>query len=125
VVRLTDFPERETWDLAVGRAVAAFTGPDNFGRFPAYPRERSKTRFADRTINTHPALLPGRFPGQQGVRTPGLRVKITFHRVLIDAGTSLRSGVANVRSRSGRGRRDHLQRRIKVWNGNAGQVFAA
>lgn len=67
-VRLPDFPDRGVWDEAVARAVEAFS-PDlvvlaGFMKLlgPAY-----LARFGDRTINSHPALLPA-FPGAHGVR---------------------------------------------------------
>ncbi len=68
VVELADHPSRTAWDIALRDAVAAYepdlvvlagflqlTGPDFLGRF------------AGRTVNTHPALLP-LFPGMHGVR---------------------------------------------------------
>ena len=68
VVRLPDFEARPAWDAAVTRAVAVFE-PDivvcaGFMKILGVP---FLERFAGRTINTHPALLPS-FPGAHGVR---------------------------------------------------------
>ena len=89
VVQLSQFPDRATWDLAMARAVDAFH-PDvvvlaGFMRLlgPAY-----LDRHGDRTINTHPALLPA-FPGAHGVRDAlDYGVKVTGCSViLVDAGS--------------------------------------
>jgi phosphoribosylglycinamide formyltransferase-1 len=63
-----DFPSRADWDQGLAKAVAVFQ-PDlvvsaGFMRVlgPAFLE-----RFGDRTINTHPALLPN-FPGAHAVR---------------------------------------------------------
>ncbi len=68
VVRLADFEDRTTWDVAVARAVSVFS-PDlvvlaGFMRLlgRGYLREHGS-----RTINTHPALMPA-FPGAHAVR---------------------------------------------------------
>jgi phosphoribosylglycinamide formyltransferase-1 len=89
VVRLADFPDRATWDLAVARAVEVFS-PDlvvlaGFMRLLGPP---FLTRFADRTINTHPALLPS-FPGAHAVRDAlAYGVKVTGASVIfVDSGT--------------------------------------
>jgi phosphoribosylglycinamide formyltransferase-1 len=63
-----DFPSRVEWDAGLARAVAAFD-PDlvvsaGFMRILGAP---FLERFGDRTINTHPALLPA-FPGAHAVR---------------------------------------------------------
>ncbi|WP_369824501.1 phosphoribosylglycinamide formyltransferase [Cellulosimicrobium sp. CUA-896] len=67
-VEPADFPDRAAWDAAVAQAVDVFR-PDlvvlaGFMRIlgPAFVG-----RFAGRTVNTHPALLPS-FPGAHGVR---------------------------------------------------------
>lgn len=67
-VRLADFPSRELWDEAIARTIASFT-PNlvvlaGFMRILGAP---SLTAFADRIVNTHPALLPA-YPGARGVR---------------------------------------------------------
>jgi phosphoribosylglycinamide formyltransferase-1 len=89
VVALADFPDRSAWDAGVARAVRVFSPRlvvlAGFMRLlgAAYLGE-----FGDRTINTHPALLPS-FPGAHGVRdalTHG--VKVTGASViLVDDGT--------------------------------------
>ncbi len=68
VVRPGDFADRATWDVAVAKSVGVFS-PDlvvlaGFMRLlgPAYLEA-----FGDRTINSHPALLPA-FPGAHAVR---------------------------------------------------------
>ncbi|QDW62690.1 phosphoribosylglycinamide formyltransferase [Oerskovia sp. KBS0722] len=68
VVAPGDFADRAAWNDGVAEAVAVFS-PDlvvlaGFMRIlsPAFV-----DRFAGRTINTHPALLPS-FPGAHGVR---------------------------------------------------------
>lgn len=88
VVRPTDHPDRATWDGALAEAVAAHR-PDlvvsaGFARVLGAP---FLDRFAGRTINTHPALLPA-FPGAHAVRdTLGYGVKVTGATVhLVDAG---------------------------------------
>jgi phosphoribosylglycinamide formyltransferase-1 len=63
-----DFPTRAAWDAGLAAAVAAFT-PDlvvsaGFMRILGAP---FLARFGDRTVNTHPALLPA-FPGAHAVR---------------------------------------------------------
>lgn len=89
VVQLAEFGDRATWDVAVSRAVDAFH-PDvvvlaGFMRIlgPGY-----LDRHGERTINTHPALLPA-FPGAHGVRDAlGYGVKVSGCTViLVDQGT--------------------------------------
>lgn len=84
-----DFPDRGTWDVAVTRAVDVFS-PDlvvaaGFMRILGRPY---LDRYAGRTVNTHPALLPA-FPGAHGVRDAlAYGVKVTGASViLIDGGT--------------------------------------
>jgi phosphoribosylglycinamide formyltransferase 1 len=89
VVAPKDFPDRAAWDDGVARAVRVFAPRlvvlAGFMRIlgAAYLGE-----FGDRTINTHPALLPS-FPGAHGVRDAlahGVRVTGTSV-ILVDAGT--------------------------------------
>jgi phosphoribosylglycinamide formyltransferase 1 len=86
VVRVTDHPDRESWDEALTDAVAAYE-PDLVvsAGFMKIVGERFLERFA--MINTHPALLPA-FPGAHAVREAldyGARVTgCTVH--LVDAG---------------------------------------
>jgi phosphoribosylglycinamide formyltransferase-1 len=89
VVSLKDFPDRATWDVAVTRAVGVFN-PDlvvsaGFMKLLGRPY---LTRYGDRTINTHPALLPA-FPGAHGVRDALAHgVKVTGCSVImVDEGT--------------------------------------
>ncbi|MBK7621184.1 MAG: phosphoribosylglycinamide formyltransferase [Kineosporiaceae bacterium] len=88
VVRPGDFPDRATWDLAVAKAVEVFT-PDLvvLAGFMRLLGEAYLSRFADRTINTHPALLPA-FPGAHAVRDAlAYGVTVTGTSViLLDAG---------------------------------------
>ncbi|HWJ85027.1 MAG TPA: phosphoribosylglycinamide formyltransferase [Cellulomonas sp.] len=68
VVALRDFEDRAAWDRALTEAVAVFS-PDlvvlaGFMKLVGAP---FLTRFENRIVNTHPALLPS-FPGAHGVR---------------------------------------------------------
>ncbi len=89
VIELADFPDRTVWDVAVTRAVSAFA-PDVvvLAGFMRILGRAYLDRFGDRTINTHPALLPA-FPGAHGVRDALAHgVKVTGCTViLIDEGT--------------------------------------
>jgi phosphoribosylglycinamide formyltransferase-1 len=89
VVAPKDFVDRPAWDAGVARAVRVFSPAlvvlAGFMRIlgAAYLGE-----FGDRTINTHPALLPS-FPGAHGVRdalTHGVKVTGTSV-ILVDEGT--------------------------------------
>lgn len=68
VHRLRDHPDRESWDEAVTEAVAGYE-PDLvvLAGFMKLTGKAFLRRFAGRTINTHPALLPS-FPGMHGPR---------------------------------------------------------
>ena len=89
VVAPADFPDRAAWDVGVAKAVGVFAPGlvvlAGFMRLlgPGYLDE-----FGDRTINTHPALLPS-FPGAHAVRDALAHgVKVTGASViLVDAGT--------------------------------------
>ncbi len=88
VVRLSDFPDRATWDEALARAIGSFD-PDlvllaGFMRLVGAP---SLSRYGGRMINTHPALLPA-YPGAHAVRDAlAGGAKITGCTVIIvDAG---------------------------------------
>ncbi len=89
VVRLADFPDRATWDQAVVKAIEVFS-PDLvvLAGFMRLLGEPFLTRFGDRAINTHPALLPS-FPGAHAVRDAlAYGVKVTGASViLLDDGT--------------------------------------
>jgi phosphoribosylglycinamide formyltransferase-1 len=63
-----DFPSRADWDQGLAKAVAAFT-PDLVvsAGFMRVLGAGFLEHFGDRTINTHPALLP-HFPGAHAVR---------------------------------------------------------
>lgn len=66
VVDPADFDDRTAWDEALARAVEVFT-PDLvvLAGFMRILGEPFLSRFAGRTLNTHPALLPA-FPGLGG-----------------------------------------------------------
>jgi phosphoribosylglycinamide formyltransferase 1 len=89
VVAPKDFPDRAAWDAGIARAVRVFSPAlvvlAGFMRIlgAAYLGE-----FGDRTVNTHPALLPS-FPGAHGVRDALAHgVKVTGTSViLVDEGT--------------------------------------
>jgi phosphoribosylglycinamide formyltransferase 1 len=102
VVRPGDHVGRAGWDVALADAVAALE-PDwivcaGFMRVlgPAFV-----DRFAERIVNTHPALLPS-FPGAHGVRDAlayGVKVSgCTVHLVDagVDTGPVLAQGVVDV-----------------------------
>jgi len=93
-----DFPDRVSWDAGVAQAVEVFR-PDlvvlaGFMRIlgPAFVG-----RFAGRTINTHPALLPS-FPGAHGVRDAlAYGVKVTGATVhVVDDGVDTGPIIAQV-----------------------------
>jgi phosphoribosylglycinamide formyltransferase-1 len=96
VVAPKDFPDRAGWDAGIARAVRVFSPAlivlAGFMRIlgAAYLRE-----FGDRTVNTHPALLPS-FPGAHGVRDALAHgVKVTGTSViLVDEGTDTGAIVA-------------------------------
>ena len=68
VVRPADFPDRVTWDLAVAKAVEVFSPRlVVLAGFMRLLGGDYLTRFADRTVNSHPALMPA-FPGAHAVR---------------------------------------------------------
>lgn len=103
VVSPRDFPDRVTWDVAVARAVAAFS-PDlvvcaGFMRLLGEPVLRA---FPGHIVNTHPALLPA-FPGARavadalaaGVRITGCTVMIVDEGV--DTGPILAQRAVEVR----------------------------
>lgn len=78
VVRVPDFATREEWDVALTEAVAAHE-PDLVvsAGFMKILGKHFLHRFANRTVNTHPALLPS-FPGAHAVRESlAYGVKIT------------------------------------------------
>jgi len=89
VVAPADFPDRAGWDDAVARAVRVFRpGLVVLAGFMRLLGPGYLEAYADRTINTHPALLPS-FPGAHGVRDALAHgVKVTGASVLlVDAGT--------------------------------------
>lgn len=67
-LRLREFAERAGWDASLAAAVAAHD-PDLVvsAGFMKLLGARFLAAFGDRTINTHPALLPS-FPGMHGAR---------------------------------------------------------
>jgi phosphoribosylglycinamide formyltransferase-1 len=88
VCRVGDHTARADWDAALTEAVAAYE-PDLVvsAGFMKILGAAFLSRFGDRCLNTHPALLPA-FPGAHGVRDAlayGVRVTgCTVH--LVDAG---------------------------------------
>jgi phosphoribosylglycinamide formyltransferase 1 len=87
-VRLADHPDRAAWDKALTEAVAAYR-PDLVvsAGFLKILGPDFLARFANRVINTHPALLPS-FPGMHAVSDAlTLGVKVTGSTVhFVDAG---------------------------------------
>jgi formyltetrahydrofolate-dependent phosphoribosylglycinamide formyltransferase len=88
VVRLADHPDRAAWDAALAGAVAAYE-PELVvsAGFMKILGPVFLDRFADRVLNTHPALLPA-FPGAHAVADALAHgVKVTGCTVhLVDAG---------------------------------------
>jgi phosphoribosylglycinamide formyltransferase 1 len=68
VLKVRDFPARETWDRALSDACDAYH-PDLIvcAGFMKLLGKAFLDRFAGRCLNTHPSLLPS-FPGMHGVR---------------------------------------------------------
>lgn len=88
VCRVSGYPDRRRWDEALTEACAGFQ-PDLIvsAGFRKLFGERFLAKFADRCVNSHPALLPA-FPGLFGVRD-ALRygVKVTGCTIfLVDHG---------------------------------------
>lgn len=88
VIAPADHDDRAAWNDALAETVASYA-PDYIvcSGFMRILGERFVERFAERIINTHPALLPS-FPGAHGVRDALAHgVKITGCTVhLVDAG---------------------------------------
>lgn len=88
VVRLSDHPDRASWDRALADAVARYE-PDLvvLAGFMKIIGGYFLERFPNRIVNTHPALLPA-FPGAHAVRDAlahGAKVTgVTIH--IVDAG---------------------------------------
>ncbi|GAA5170903.1 phosphoribosylglycinamide formyltransferase [Amycolatopsis dongchuanensis] len=87
-VRVSDHPDRAAWDKALTEAVAAYR-PDLVvsAGFLKLLGPSFLDRFANRVINTHPALLPS-FPGMHAVADAlAMGVKVTGSTVhFVDAG---------------------------------------
>jgi phosphoribosylglycinamide formyltransferase 1 len=68
VLRVRDFPDRQSWDKTLTTQVAAHD-PDLIvlAGFMKLVGEPFLSRFGGRCVNTHPALLPS-FPGMHGAR---------------------------------------------------------
>jgi len=68
VLRLSDFPTREDWDLVLAKTVSAHD-PDLviLAGFQKLVGSAFLERFRGRVVNTHPSLLPA-FPGLHGPR---------------------------------------------------------
>jgi phosphoribosylglycinamide formyltransferase-1 len=89
VVAPNDFPDRAAWDAGIARAVRVFSPAlVVLAGFMRILGEAYLGEFGDRTVNTHPALLPS-FPGAHGVRDALAHgVKVTGTSViLVDEGT--------------------------------------
>lgn len=87
-VRMADHPDRTAWDKAITEAVAAYQ-PDLVvsAGFMKILGAEFLSRFPNRVINTHPALLPS-FPGAHAVADAlAMAVKVTGSTVhFVDAG---------------------------------------
>ncbi|QRP45288.1 phosphoribosylglycinamide formyltransferase [Amycolatopsis sp. FDAARGOS 1241] len=87
-VRIADHADRDAWDEALTKAVAAYE-PDLVvsAGFMKILGARFLARFGGRVINTHPALLPS-FPGMHAVADAlAAGVKVTGSTVhFVDAG---------------------------------------
>ncbi|TVT13588.1 phosphoribosylglycinamide formyltransferase [Amycolatopsis acidiphila] len=87
-VRLSDHPDRAAWDKALAEAVGAYE-PDLVvsAGFMKLLGNDFLARFANRVINTHPALLPS-FPGMHAVADAlAMGVKVSGSTVhFVDAG---------------------------------------
>jgi phosphoribosylglycinamide formyltransferase-1 len=88
VVSPGDFPDRAAWNVGIAEAVAVFR-PDwvVLAGFMRILAPSFVERFAQRIVNTHPALLPS-FPGAHGVRDAlAYGVKVTGCTVhVVDTG---------------------------------------
>lgn len=117
VVDSKDYDARAEWDAALASAVAGFE-PDVVvcSGFMRILGAAFLERFGDRTVNTHPALLPS-FPGAHGVRDAlAYGVKVTGCTVhWVDAGVDTGPIIAQraVEVREGESQ-DELHERIKV-----------
>ena len=117
VVDPKDSDARAEWDAALASAVAGFE-PDVVvcSGFMRILGAAFLERFGDRTVNTHPALLPS-FPGAHGVRDAlAYGVKVTGCTVhWVDAGVDTGPIIAQraVEVREGESQ-DELHERIKV-----------
>ena len=117
VVDPKDYDARAEWDAALASAVAGFE-PDVVvcSGFMRILGAAFLGRFGDRTVNTHPALLPS-FPGAYGVRDAlAYGVKVTGCTVhWVDAGVDAGPIIAQraVEVREGESQ-DELHERIKV-----------
>jgi phosphoribosylglycinamide formyltransferase-1 len=88
-VRLSDYPDRAAWDVAITEATAEHR-PDLIvsAGFMKILGPQFLSRYMGRIVNTHPALLPA-FPGAHAVPDSlDYGVKVTGCTVhLVDAGT--------------------------------------
>lgn len=114
---VNDFPDRVAWDVAFTERVATHA-PDLVvsAGFMKLAGAAFLARFAERYVNTHPALLPA-FPGMYGPRD-ALRygVKVTGCTLFmvdsgVDTGPIIAQGVVPVRDDDDE---DALHERIKV-----------
>lgn len=117
LVAPSSYPDRPSWNRALQAAVAE-REPDLviLAGFMRILDAEFVAAFADRLINTHPALLPS-FPGAHGVRDAlahGVKITgATVHRVVpeVDAGQILAQTAVAVLPEDDE---DSLHERIKV-----------
>ena len=98
VDRVSDHPDRATWDTSLAETVAAYE-PDLvvLAGFMKLTGPAFLDRFGGRTVNTHPALSPS-FPGMHGPRDALAHgVKVTGATLfVVDAGVDTGPIVAQV-----------------------------
>ena len=117
VVRLQDFADRASWDLALTQACAEYK-PDLViaAGFLKLVGADFLAEFGGRLVNTHPALLPS-FPGMHSVRDALAHgVKVTGCSVIladagVDSGPILAQQAVDVRDDDDE---ESLHERIKV-----------
>jgi len=120
VERVADHAERTGWDAALTAAVAGYE-PDLVvsAGFMKILGPRFLARFEERTVNTHPALLPS-FPGAHGVRDAlayGARVTgctVHFVDAGVDTGPIIAQGTVLVEDDDHADAGDALHERIKT-----------
>lgn len=120
VVKVADFADRAAWDRALADAVGAYT-PDLVvsAGFMKILGPEFLRRYEERTLNTHPALLPS-FPGAHGVRDAlayGAKVTgctVHFVDAGVDTGPIVAQGVVAVEPDDDADGGEALHERIKT-----------